>query len=102
MARDAWAYREVAVESILDPWTGRPRIAPVGGQAFANAMRVQCSRRLLDLDVYPLGTRFLLSAKITDRQGGEPYLYAWHGDPVVVMSRAQAKKFLQMYRRVRV
>lgn len=101
MARDAWAYREVAVESVLDG-RGRPRIRPMPGQAFAVTMRVQCSRRLLDLERYPLGTRFLLSARITDRQGGEPFLYAWHGDPVTVMSRARAQRFLQMYRRVRV
>lgn len=98
MGRDAWAYRELAVESALDPRSGKPRIQPVSGQAFSTSMRVQCSRRLLD---YPLGTRFLLSARITDRQGGEPFLYAWHGDPVAVMSKAEVKRFLEMYRRLR-
>jgi len=98
MARDAWAYRELAVESALDARSGKPRIQPVPGQAFSTSMRVQCSRRLFD---YPLGTRFLLSARITDRQGGEPFLYAWHGDPVVVMTKAEVKRFLQMYRRLR-
>ena len=101
MARDAWAYREVAVESALDARSGKPRIRPVSGQAFSTDMRVHCSRSLLDLARYPLGTRFLLSARITDRQGGEPFLYAWHGDPVVVMSQARLKRFLQMYRRLR-
>jgi len=101
MARDTWAYKEVAVESALDPWTGQPHIRPVSGQAFSSAMRVHCSRQLLDLARYPLGTRFLLSAKITDRLGGEPYLYAWHGDPVVVMTRARLKTFLEQYRRLR-
>lgn len=101
MARDAWAYRELVVESALDSRSRKPRIRPVSGQAFATDMRVQCSRRLLDLEQYPLGTRFLLSARITDRQGGEPFLYAWHGDPVTVMSRAQVTRFLQMYRRLR-
>lgn len=102
MARDAWAYKEVAVESALDPWTGQPRIRPVPGQAFASTIRVHCARGLLDLERYPLGTRFLLKAKITDRLGGEPYLYAWHGDPVVVMSRARMRTFLEQYRRLRV
>jgi len=102
MARDTWAYREVVVESVLDARTGKVRMAPAPGQAFACAMRVQCSRRMLDLAVYPLGTRFLLSAKATDRLGGEPYLYAWHGDPVRVMTPAAARKFLGMYRRLRV
>ena len=101
MARDAWAYREVAVESALDARTGKPRIRPVSGQAFATDMRVQCSRSLLDTTRYPLGTRFLLSVRIPDRQGGEPFLYAWHGDPVAVMSKPQVKRFLEMYRRLR-
>lgn len=101
MARDAWAYREVAVESALDARTGKPRIRPVSGQAFATDMRVQCSRSLLDTTHYPLGTRFLLSVRISDRQGGEPFLYAWHGDPVAVMSKPQVKRFLEMYRRLR-
>ena len=101
MARDAWAYRELVVESALDARSGKPRIRPVSGQAFATDMRVQCSRRLLEMERYPIGTRFLLSARITDRQGGAPFLYAWHGDPVVVMSKAEVERFVQMYRRLR-
>lgn len=101
MARDAWAYRDVAVESVIDPRSGRLRIRPIGGQAVSTGMRVQCSRRLLDPAVYPPGTRFLLSAKLTDRLGGEPFLYAWHGDPVRVLSAAAAQRFLQAYRRLR-
>ena len=100
MARDAWAYRDVAVESRLDG-RGRPCVGPVSGQAFSTGMRVQCSRRLLDLDTYPLGTRFLLSVRISDRQGGAPFLYAWHGDPVLVLTKARLKRFLEMYRRLR-
>lgn len=101
MARDAWAYREVAVESFIEPRSGRLRLRPMAGQAIATSMRVQCSRRLLDTDVYPAGTRFLLSARFSDRMGGEPFLYAWHGDPVRVLSAAAAKRFLQAYRRLR-
>jgi hypothetical protein len=100
MARDTWAYRDVAVESVVDPYTGGLAIRPMAGQAYAPTTRVQCSRKLLD--EYPTGTCFLLSAKLTDRLGGEPFLYAWHGDPVVVLSRAQAKKFLAEYRRIRI
>ncbi|MGI4844498.1 MAG: hypothetical protein ACRYF7_14395 [Janthinobacterium lividum] len=102
MARETWAYREVAVESAIDPRTGRVRIRPVSGQAYATSLRVQCSRALADLARYPLGTRFLLSAKLTDRLGGEPFLYAWHGDPVVVLSKAALARFLGERRRLRI
>jgi hypothetical protein len=102
MARDSWAYREVAVESVTDPRTGALRIQPMAGQAFAPTLAVHCARRLSDPAQYPAGTRFLLSAKLTDRKGGPPFLYAYHGDPVVLLTNAQAKKFLSAFRRGRI
>ena len=101
MARERWLYREVAVESVADPRSGRLRIRPVPGQAYASSLRVQCARQLTDPERYPPGTRFLLLAKLTDRLGGEPFLYAWHGDPVEVMSAARLKRFLEERKRLR-
>jgi hypothetical protein len=101
MARDTWAYREVAVQSVPDPRTGALRIHPMAGQAFAPTLNVQCARALSDPGQYPAGTRFLLLAKLTDRKGGTPFLYAYHGDPVTVLTKAQATKFLAQYRRLR-
>lgn len=100
MARDIYAYRQVAVESVLRE--GRVRIRPVPGQAFSPELLVRCSRRLCDTSLYRLGTRFLLSAKLTDRLGGTPYLYAWHGDAVQVMSAAEARRFLAEFKRGRI
>ena len=102
MARDIYAYRDVAVESFIDPRSGALRIRPMAGQAFAPSLAVQCSRSLVDPGLYPPGTRFLVSAKLTDRLGGTPFLYVYHGDPVVVLSPAQAKKFLAEFRRGRI
>jgi hypothetical protein len=102
MARDSWAYRVVAVESVPDPKSGKLRIRPMAGQAYATSMKVQCSRKLADPALYPAGTRFLLNAKLTDRLGGEPFLYAYHGDPVVVPTPSQLKAFLDEYRRRRI
>jgi len=102
VARDTWAYRDVAVESTLDPRSGRLHIRPMAGQAFSPALPVHCSCTLADPAHYPAGTRFLLSAKLTDRLGGAQFLYAYHGDPVVVLSNAAAKKFLAAFRRGRI
>jgi len=99
MTRDTWAYREVAVESYVDR-RGAVRIRPMAGQAFAPTMPVQCGRILRD--AYPPGTRFLLNAKLTDRLGGPHFLYAWHGDPVHVLSAAAARRFLLAFRRGRI
>lgn len=99
MARDAYAYRQMAVESV--EWNGRVEIHPVSGQAYATDLPVQCSRRLSDTSVYPLGTIFLVNAKLTDRMGGPQYLYVWHGDEVKALSDSEAEVFLGAYRRVR-
>ncbi|WP_374581771.1 hypothetical protein [Pseudoduganella sp.] len=100
MTRDLFEYREVAVESLEEG--GRVVVRPVNGQAFSSEMRVECSRQLRDTSVYPLGTSFLVLAKMTDRLGGEPYLYVFHGDPVQVLEPAQLDKFLNDRRRLRI
>ena len=100
MARDTYAYRHVAVES--RDIHGKVEMRPVPGQAFSPELAVQCSRRLADLQRYPLGSRFLLFAKLTDRLGGTPYLYAWHGDADVLMTPADVKKVLGEFRRGRI
>ncbi|MET0266832.1 MAG: hypothetical protein ABW202_14590 [Duganella sp.] len=100
MARDIYAYRQVAVHSVQR--AGAVAIHPVPGQAFSPELAVQCSQRLRDLSLYPLGTCFLLDAKLTDRQGGTPYLYAWHGDAVMVLSPQETKSFLAEFRRGRI
>jgi hypothetical protein len=102
MARDTYAYRDVALESVRDARSASVRIRPMAGQAFAPSLSVQCARRMLDPALYPVGTRFLVSAKLTDRQGGTPFLYVYHGDPVLVLTAAQAKKFLAEFKRGRI
>ena len=100
MARDTYAYRHVAVESRAV--NGHVEIRPVPGQAFSPELAVQCSRRLADLQRYPLGSRFLLFAKLTDRLGGTPFLYAYLGDEDIVMSPAVVANFLGDFRRGRI
>jgi len=100
MTRDTFEYRDVAVESVEED--GRVVVRPVNGQAFSCEMRVECSRQLRNTAVYPLGTCFLVLAKMTDRLGGEPYLYVFHGDPVRVLTAEQLDTFLNDRRRLRI
>ena len=44
----------------------------------------------------------LISARLTDRAGGPPFLYAWHGDPVRVLTPREVRTFLDEYRRRRI
>ncbi len=100
MVRDTYAYRQVAVESRMVG--AAVQIRPVPGQAFSPELSVQCSRRLSDTALYPLGSKFLLFAKLTDRLGGTPFLYAYHGDADVVLSAKEAKAFLGAFKRGRI
>ena len=102
MARDIYAYRDVAVESFTESRSGQLRVRPMAGQAFAPSLPVQCARSMRDPAQHPPGTRFLVSAKLTDRLGGPPFLYVYHGDAVVVLTAAQARKFLAEFRRGRI
>ncbi|MGZ3182859.1 MAG: hypothetical protein ACXU8N_10485 [Telluria sp.] len=99
MARDLSAYREVAVQSVRDPHTGVAAIRPMPGQGFAPVLRVHGAGRLLR--EHPLGTCFLVRAKMSDRLGGEPFLYVYHGDEAQVLPAAEARRFLGQYRRLR-
>jgi hypothetical protein len=58
---------------------GPVHIRPVEGQGYATTMDVRCSK-VLSRD-YPVGTRFWIRAKLTDREGGGEFLSSYHGWP---------------------
>ncbi len=78
MAKPFELYREVMVESYVPDMRsglrGKVHIRPVEGQGYAKDLHVECSKSL-SRD-YPVGTRFILQAKLTDREDGGEYLYS--------------------------
>jgi hypothetical protein len=72
------AYKYVIVESYLPKETsglhGDVHIRPVEGQGFDINMRVECSKELSNN--FPVGSRFKIKARVTDREGGTPFLYS--------------------------
>lgn len=74
-------YVSVIVESYLPNNTsglhGKVHIRPVAGQGYPANMHVECSKRLSS--DYPVGTRFRLRAKLTDREGEGDFLYSYFG-----------------------
>lgn len=88
MAKPEEPYRQVLVESFRPPSTsglhGEVHIRPLSGQGLSEALHVECSKRL-SRD-YPVGTRFEISAKLTDREGSGEYLYSFHRWPVKVVA----------------
>lgn len=92
-------YRTVIVESFipgdLSGKHGLVHIRPIPGQAFEPTLFVECSKRLMDTSRYPLYTKFKLRAKLTDRLGGTPFLYAYHGDSDVVVTDEEAEAYVK-------
>ena len=87
LAKPDEPYIRVVVESFVPTSTsglhGAVHIRPVDGQGLPTTLHVECSKKL-SRD-YPVGTRFIIRAKLTDREGGGKYLYSYHGWPVEVL-----------------
>jgi hypothetical protein len=74
-------YRWIEVESFIpDSTSGRHglvHIRPVAGQGLSTDLFVECSKSLSRN--YPVGTRFRVRAKLTDKEGGGEFLYSYFG-----------------------
>jgi hypothetical protein len=81
MAKPEEPHRFFFVESYdIDNTSGRRgkrHIRPCKGQGLPTDMLVRCPKELRT--DYPLGTKFKIWAKLTDRQGGTNFLSSWHG-----------------------
>lgn len=88
MAKQDEPYREVVVESFRPLATsglhGPIHIRPVKGQGLLETLHVECSKDLSRN--YPVGTKFKIKAKLTDRESGGEYLYSYHGWAYKVLS----------------
>jgi hypothetical protein len=80
-------YGHVDVESFYPNSTaglhGPVHVRPLPGQGFPTTLHVECSRELVEQ--YPVGTRFRIRAKLTDRLGSGDYLYSYFGWPFTVL-----------------
>lgn len=81
MAKPDESYRMIVVESYYPASTsglhGKVHIRPIEGQGIPTAMHVECSKALTKN--YPVGSKFRIKAKLTDREGGGEYLYSYFG-----------------------
>lgn len=88
-------YRQVIIETfknIGDSSSKSVRARPISGQGLNIAMNVECSSKMRK--GHPVGTLFLLEAKVTDREGGTPFLYAHYNSPYKVVSKNEAAELL--------
>ena len=92
-------YRNVLIETFTNKGgasRSSVRARPVEGQGLDVNMNVECSSRMRKS--HPVGTKFLLQAKITDREGGATFLYAHYNTPYKVLSAAEASEFINKFK----
>jgi len=86
MAQDN-PYLDVIVESYIpgdrSGLHGLVHIRPVAGGPYLTSLHVECSKKL-SRD-YPVGTKFQIKAKLTDREGGGEFLYSYYRWPFKVL-----------------
>lgn len=88
-------YRNVVIETFEATGGGSKnaiRARPLAGQGFPTTMRVECSTAMREN--YPLGTRFLIRAKLKNT-GQDPHLYTSWQWPFRVVSNAEASKIIK-------
>ncbi len=92
------AYREIVIETFENP--GEPaaeniRARPLPGQGLSTSMRVECSSKMREK--HQVGTKLKIRAKVTDREGGTPFLYCHYSWPYEVLSDQEATEIIKKY-----
>lgn len=75
------SYNQIIIETYQHG--GKIRARPVTGQLYPVSMNVECSRDMRKR--HPVGTRFRIYAKETDREDGTPFLYTHYSWPYDVL-----------------
>lgn len=65
---------------------GPAHVRPAKRQIFPQSLFVECSKDLANTDLHPVGTRFRIKVKLTDREGGADFLYSSYKWPYAVVS----------------
>ena len=87
MAKETAPYKDILVESYESANTsglhGSIHIRPLAGQGYRTDLRVECAKALSSQ--YPVGTKFKIRAKLTDREGEGEFLYSSYRWPYEVI-----------------
>lgn len=88
-------YKEYLVETFLassEQSEKKIRVRPVAGQGLPVTMRVECSSSMRRS--HPIGTKFLILGKITDKEGGSQFIYSSFKWKYRVLNDDEASRFL--------
>jgi len=84
-------YRSVIIETYLSS-SKSIRARPIPGQGLSSSMNVECSSKMRKR--YPVGTKFYLEAKITNRESGTEFLYAHYNADYRVLNDQEITELL--------
>ncbi|MTI17433.1 hypothetical protein E1162_09295 [Rhodobacteraceae bacterium RKSG542] len=76
-------YQQVPVETYTSGSARKIHVRPIEGQPYPVTMKVECCKGMRQS--FPLGTKFRIYAKETNRLGGKPFLYSHHSWPYEVV-----------------
>lgn len=88
-------YHKVVIQTFKASGGGSSksvRARPIEDQGLDTSMKVECSSSMRKNN--PIGSLILLDAKVIDKEGGTPFLYAHYDSPYKVISEQEAKEFL--------
>ena len=86
MAKPWSEYRQVVIETFDDGprgHHGKVRARPVAGEFYPTTMVVECSKTMRAQ--HPVGTKFRIFAKETNKEGSEPFLYTHYSWPYQII-----------------
>jgi len=89
-------YRKVIIETYWGETThasGGLRARPLPGQGHDASMNVECSTKMRN--AHPVGTKFLVSARLKNKEGGPNFLYVHYNHDYQVVSDQAAQAFLK-------
>lgn len=96
-------YRLLVVESFeLDNTSGHKdpvQIRPRPRQPYSPYMLLECSRRMVDTSVYPIGTLFKVWVRTKQKSGCKPHLYCNPRDEIRPVSKSTAYRLIAKMRR---
>ena len=90
-------YNCIIVESFCPNRTGGlhgpVHVRPAKHQMFPQSLMVECPKTLTNTKVYPVGTKFRIKVKLTNREGSGEYLYNSYKWPFEVVSDEEFSRF---------
>jgi hypothetical protein len=90
------SYKYIVVETYNGRYTSDSdgvHARPLEGQGLSTQMNVECSRKMRQN--HPVGTRFLIKARVTNREGGPDFLYSHYNSRYQVVTDEELAKYIK-------